>query len=528
MHNRLYDHIKNLLLPCVGLSTITGVLSALFVTAFKLAAEVVIHFSTEIYSTVRANPKLVPFLILGAALLGLAVGFILTNSRSCRGGGIPTSVAAVRGIVSFRWYAGVFLLPFSALLTFLGGVPLGTEGPCVQMGTAIGHGVVKYCGSKKQKGWRRYIMTGGASAGFSIATSAPVSAILFSIEELHKRFSPMLLTVASISVLSAQITTHILALFGIGTIGLFDIPHIAAMSPKYLFAPLIIGIICGVCAILYTRFYHFVDNFMHELLKRVSKYVVFPILFVLIAAVGFFMAEALGTGHSLTHHLFEARMVWYMLIVIFLVRTVVMMISNNAGTTGGIFLPTIAFGAIIGALCAEGMIALGWIGDEHYLLMVVLGITAFLGSTSRIPITACVFAIEALSGLHNVLSLIIVSIVALLIVEASEMEDFTDTVIHAKSRAASRGKTATIVEVPLTVKHDSFIIGKEMRDVLWPNDCFVISLDRASRHHKPGICEGDVITVHYKTYNPEATAEELQILVGEQSPEIEEAMHSGT
>lgn len=522
MHTKLYNYFRNLLLPCVFLSALAGFVTAIIITAFKHLADLVIRCSYAIYGSVRENPAWLPLLILGAAALGLAVSFILTRSHSCRGGGIPNSVAAIRGIVSFKWVASIFLLPLSALMTFLCGIPLGTEGPCVQMGTAVGDGIMRYLGGEKNRGWRRYVMTGGASAGFSIATGAPLGAILFSAEELLKHFSPMVLTAASISVMTAQATSHILSLFGIGALSLFpDMPTVSALSPKLLFTPIIIGIAAGIAAIAFTQFYHLVDRAVHSLLKRVSKQIVFPILFASVAVVGFFFADALGTGHSLTETLFTTRSAWYVLLITFIIRTAVMMVSNTAGTSGGIFLPTIAFGAIIGSVCAEMMIALGWISDEHYLLMVVLGITAFLGATSRIPVTACVFAVEALGCINAVLPIIIATTVALLVTEASGLEDFTDTVIAAKLRSIIKGKEPVIIEVPLRVEADSFAVGKELRDILWPNSCSVVSRERSKENRgNPWIVAGDVITVHYKTYHPELTAEELEILVGPQTEEV--------
>ena len=56
----------------------------------------------------------------------------------------------------------------------------------------------------------------------------------------------------------------------------------------------------------------------------------------------------------------------------------------------------------------------------------------------------------------------------------------------------------------------------------------MVSFDQVQKHHSMGIAEGDVITVHYKTYNPEATAEALRTLVGEQSDEVNRLMSSGS
>ena len=168
------------------------------------------------------------------------------------------------------------------------------------------------------------------------------------------------------------------------------------------------------------------------------------------------------------------------------------------------------------------------IGEEYYMLMVILGITAFLGATSRIPITACVFAIEALGGFYNVLPLIIATTAAILVVENSGVEDFTDTVIESKMHQITDGKKPTTVQVPLTVKRKSFAAGKEMHDILFPNSCAVVSLERASKNdHKSYIDSGDVITVRYQTYDPAATAAELEELVGAQSEKVRHTMISG-
>ena len=526
MKNLKLNHISNLLIPCLLFSISAGFLSAVITTLFKLAAEKIIHFSENARQSAYTDVKWLPVLMLCCAAIGFAASLILSFSRTCRGGGIPSSVAAIKGMVPFKWLPSIVLLPFSALLTFLCGLPLGTEGPCVQIGTAVGDGIVTcLTGKSKYRGWRRYIMMGGASAGFSVATGAPITAVIFSIEEIQKRLSPILLIVASISVTTAQLTANFLESLGIGTTRLFHIDVMQEMSYSALFAPIIIGLMCGLCAILFTRIYHTVDELIQKVLRKVSIKVIFPILFAAIAVVGFFLTNALGTGHSLVDTLFETRITWYVIVILLLVRVLFMSVSNSSGVTGGVFLPTLAFGAMIGSLCGEAMIALGWIGTEHYTLTVVLGITAFLGAVSRIPVTACVFAIEAMGGIDNIIPIIIVSTVALFIVEISGLDDFTDTIIHAKLKAITKGKKRTVIEVPLAVGPDAFVIGKEVKDVLWPYSCLVLSFEHSNLVRGASqILEGDVITMYYETYDPVATADELEILVGKQSEETRRIM----
>ena len=90
MRKKLYNHLTNLLLPCLGFSVLTGICSAILITAFKILAEWTVHTSVSVYGTVRENPLWLPVLVLGAAAIGLAASLLLSASHSCKGGGIPT------------------------------------------------------------------------------------------------------------------------------------------------------------------------------------------------------------------------------------------------------------------------------------------------------------------------------------------------------------------------------------------------------------------------------------------------------
>ena len=524
-------YIKNLLLPCVLFSVITGVISSILITLFKIAAGFTVHLSATIYDAVRANPIWLPCLVCGVVLLGLLSAIILKTSPSCLGGGIPTSIATIKGITGIKWIKSAFVLPISALITFLSGIPLGTEGPCVQMGTAIGKGVVKVSGRKKYKGWRRYIMTGGASAGFAMATGSPITAIMFSIEEIHKSFSPLLFSIISISVLTSQMMARLLSSLGIGSVYLFHIDTLDALPLALIFIPMIIGLLCGGCSVIFIKSYNFVDSLIRKKLSSLSIMIKVPAIFACICICGFFSEKILGTGHDLIDHLlgehmFETETLWYLLIIIFAVRAIFMMVANTAGVTGGIFLPTLAFGAILGALCAEVFIALGVIGEQYYVLLVVIGMVSFLGASSRIPITACIFSLEALGGFNNIIPIIASVTIAFIVVEISGLSDFTSTVIKTKTQALHQGKEPHVIEVPLTVSKGAFVIDKELRDILWPASCTLISMEKGpNKTKKLGIAEGDILTVHYTTYNPSLTAKEFTVLFGKQNKKIERIMH---
>jgi H+/Cl- antiporter ClcA len=79
---------------------------------------------------------LIPVLIAGMALAGWLAASIRKYAPEARGGEIPTAITILCGIVPFHWIKSLLSVFGSAMLTYFCGVPLGNEGPSVQMGTA--------------------------------------------------------------------------------------------------------------------------------------------------------------------------------------------------------------------------------------------------------------------------------------------------------------------------------------------------------------------------------------------------------
>ncbi len=522
--------IKTKLIPYILFPMLIGILTGVLIFLFKISASFVMSWSMKIYTIVRQNPQYLPFLIIGAAVLGIISALILTVAKECRGGGIPTAVASIRGLIPMKWVQGIFALCASALLTYLVGVPLGNEGPSVQMGAAVGKGSSRLS-KKNNLAWERYFMTGGACAGFAIVTGAPLSGIMFALEEAHRRFSTTLFSVAAISVLFGTVTYRYLAFFFHVDISFLDLIIAEVLPMRYLWAAIIIGAACGVSSLLLTKFYRAFKEFSKTKAGKIPFITKLMIIFAVTAVLGFFSTNFIGTGHLLIEDILHGKIVWYTVLLAFFVRAVLTVYANHEGVSGGIFVPTLAFGAMIASLVSDALIALHLVDRQYYVILIIVGMASFLSATSRTPITAIAFSAEALCGAGNIIPVVFGVVVSYIIAEISGATSFADTVIESRAEAAHHKKTAVIVDSHWKVRKGSFVDGMEIRDILWPPTCTVLSIDRKyshSLHHSlHELQEGDLIHLHYQTYNPEETREMLIAILGKQPDDKYARTHPG-
>jgi hypothetical protein len=207
-----------------------------------------------------------------------------------------------------------------------------------------------------------------------------------------------------------------------------------------------------------------------------------------------------------------------------------MMWANVSGVSGGLFVPTLAFGAMIASLASDALIALGLVDRQYYAIFIVVGMASFLSSSSRIPLTALTFAAEALTVTGNMLPAVVGVVVAYLVAELTGKLSFTDTVIEAKAHDIRAGKKPMVVDTHMRVQPDAFAIGMEIRDILWPPTCTVLSVHKkgsAIGHHAGRFSEGDLLHLHYQTFDQNESMQLLTYILGEQPEDETARVHEG-
>ena len=510
-------HISRTILPYLGFGAVTGIGTAAVVVFYKYVAGKTIHLSEDGYAYLREHLWMLPLVLALLVALAWLLCHIYKRYPGLQGSGIPTSIAAQRGLLRFSWWRsliGTFLL---SLTSFFIGVPLGTEGPAVQMGTAIGQGTTRPR-KRENNAWSRYAMTGGACAGFSVVTGAPLCGLLFGIEEAHRRLNPALLLVSSTAVMFSEITQQLLAPWMGVDAALFPARPLMTLPTAELWIPAVIGIVMGLFAVAFLSYYRVIKRFFNHSLQRVPWFIKVGSVLILTVLTGLWIDGSGSTGHHLILSLFENNLTVPTLLLLLAVRATLTLGANVNGLTGGIFVPTLALGALTAALLGEGALAAGF-AEGYYPIILTLGLVACIASMMKMPVTAAVFAFEMLGCGNNVLYVIIVCVVSYAITELFGVNSIIDTVVENKTAALSAGHKTVKAERDFTVEADSFADGKQVSDILWPAGVFVLSVTHGPAAHIKGahghqvLNAGDILHVQYTTTNEQAVLQEMGALV---------------
>lgn len=513
-----YKEYISKILPVLTYGVFCGTVTGALIFFFRYAASFLEKLSRNIYGTARGSVINTVLLFVGLVLMGIAMAVLHKYMPRVSGGGIPRSEGILRGTLTMRWIRTIIGTLIGSFLSFLGGLPLGSEGPAVLMGTATGRMCTRV--SKNPYAWDRYVMTGGAGAGFAVATGAPLSAILFTLEEIHKRFSPMLILSVSSAVVSASCVNSFLSeIFGVSK-ELFDFVILSSFEfgdGGYL---LLFGVIISICVGIFNLAIAVFGKVMDKTKKRLPTWVIFAVLFAVTGVFGLVFDDAIFNGHKTVEELALHGESASYIMTLLVCRLFFMLAVTSSGATGGIFVPTLAIGALCGGLGGKMLIALG-MSAELFPALVFLGMCAFLGGTLRAPLTAAVLFFETTASFTNMFYVTIVIFTVYILTELFNQKPFYDKVLEGMEKKQNQDKVARIIRFETKISHGSFVVGKAVRDVLWPASSVVTSITRAGAEKKDmdhdgekKLYPGDTIVLRVKTYDEEEIRRELAGLVG--------------
>ena len=224
------------------LSVFIGIFSGLAVVCFRFAID-----WCRIYLLGSGSTLSPARLLLAPSLAGLVIAVLVIHVFPlARGSGVNQTKAALyiyNGYIPLRTAIGKFI---TAALAIGSGHSLGPEDPSLQIGASLASALGRRMRLSRDR--MRLIAPVGAAAGLAAAFNAPISAVLFVIEEVIGRWTAGILG----SVVLSAVSSVVVMRWFLGSESLFRIPAVQLERPSELIAYSILGVVGGLASVAFS------------------------------------------------------------------------------------------------------------------------------------------------------------------------------------------------------------------------------------------------------------------------------------
>jgi len=380
------------------LSVFIGIFSGLAVVCFRLAIDWM-HLALlgPLPETHGWRLFAVP------SLVGLLVAVLVIKVfPGIRGSGVNQTKAALyifNGYIPFRTAIGKFIC---AALAIGSGQSLGPEDPSLQIGASIASALGRQLEISREK--LRLMAPVGAAAGLAAAFNAPISAVLFVIEEVIGRWSAGILG----SVVLSAVSSVVIVRWFLGSEPLFRIPVTTFKRPTELLAYAVLGVAGGLASVAFAKSI----GYLRPRLKALpgwTQYLQPAVAGLLVGLIAFLGApQIMGAGYDSMDQAMHGQYAWKFLAILAVLKILSSTLSFVSGSPGGMFAPTLFIGAMLG----------GAVGDLERIFFphltgstgtyVLVGMGVLFAGFLRAPMTS-VFMVLEVSGNYEIIVPVIVA-----------------------------------------------------------------------------------------------------------------------
>jgi CIC family chloride channel protein len=389
------------------LALVIGALTGFAVVAFILLTE---RLGMRLYPAGGAPWRRLLFPVAGS----LGIGYLLYRYfPNARGSGVPQTKAALfarEGRITLRTVLGKF---FCTSATLASGIPLGREGPSVQVGAGIGSVLGRLLGLPSEQ--VKKLIPVGAAAAIAAAFNTPLAAVLFSLEEITgDLYAPVMG-----AVVLASATAWMVLRVSLGDQPLFKVPQYHLIHPAEFAVYAVLGVAGGVVSAVFTKL---LLGIRARFLRFPQKTVWFqPVAGgLLVGVMGWFVPQVLGVGYGYVGDALNGNMAFKMMMLLVVLKLVAVTTSYASGNAGGIFGPSLFIGAMLGG--TVGTVA------HHFFpaytatpgAYALVGMGAVFAGVVRTPMTSVLMIFEMTQDYAVIVPLMIANLVSLFI--ASQLQ----------------------------------------------------------------------------------------------------------
>jgi len=339
----------------------------------------------------------------------LGMGYLLFRYfPDARGSGVPQTKAALfarEGRITLRTVLGKF---FCTSATLASGIPLGREGPAVQVGAGIASVLGRRIGLRPEK--VKALIPVGAAAAIAAAFNTPLAAVLFALEEVVGDLHAPVLG----SVVLASATSWAMLRLLLGNDPLFQVAQYQLVDPWEFGVYAVLGIAGGFVSAIFTKL---LLRMRERFLRLPRKTLWFqPVVGgLLVGVMGWFVPQLLGVGYAHVGQALNGGIALKLMILLLVLKLLSVTTSYASGNAGGIFGPSLFIGAMLGGIVGHAAQSL-WpshVAAPGAYALVGMG-TVFAGVV-RAPMTSVVMIFEITRDYTVIVPLMISNLVSLFI-----------------------------------------------------------------------------------------------------------------
>jgi len=386
----------------LALTLVIGALVGATVVAFILLTE---RFGARLYPAGGMGWR--RLLVPVASSLGM--GYLLYRYfPDARGSGVPQTKAALyarEGRITLVTVLGKF---FCTSATLASGIPLGREGPAVQVGAGLASVLGRWLGLSQEK--VKALIPIGASAAIAAAFNTPMAAVLFSLEEVVGDLHAPVLG----SVVLASATSWAVLRLLLGNNPLFRVPQYQLLNPWELGIYAMLGVAGGFVSVAFTKLLLWIRAHFLKFPRRTEWFQ--PAAGgVMVGIMGWFVPQLLGVGYKHVGEALNGGMALKLMALLLVLKLVAVATCYGSGNAGGIFGPSLFLGAMLGGVV--GNVANHFfphtVGTPAAYALVGMG-TAFAGIV-RAPMTSVLMIFEITRDYAVIVPLMISNLVSFFI-----------------------------------------------------------------------------------------------------------------
>lgn len=395
------SHLADLPLKFWVAVVLTGIASGLgaiaMMTTLRTVQHMAFHYHTGEFSSAVArvsDSRIVLMLILGGLVTG--VGLWLLGRYLGGTGGEPTAVVwSHTGKLSL--FRTLLSSTLSEITVGLGG-SIGREAAPQRLGAASGSALSQRIGLSKEQGY--ILIACGAGAGLAAVYNSPLAGALFATELYLGTIS---LTLILPALLTSGIATAVSWLV-LSSHAIYQVPQLPHPTISLLLFAVVLGPVIGIISAGYVKLIGWASD------HRPKNWPLLVEPLILFAALGLVAIKyplVLGNGVDLAQFAFTGHGVIWVFAALAILKPLATAGTLRSGATGGLFTPTLSFGAALGGFLGRGWDLL-WPGspDPSYA---VIAAAAMMGAAMEAPATAIVFVLELT---HNIQAIMVPMLIA--------------------------------------------------------------------------------------------------------------------